>query len=539
MFLVFSLLFPYFGLADALIFPKCDKTLSNEPCYAEWATKDGFFYLGIIENGLLNGRGAALYPDGSKFVGDFKSGRRHGYGVLILDEVPGYKGQLSIGVWQNDGRYGNTLYSWPNGAYFYGFDRGGIIRSDLTLADFKEWKRAFNNFAKPQRMAIQNFLGRAKLTTDRKIYNYPIDGVWGRNTFNALATYAALAKPTHFNLMNYSSAISVLEEILITGAPNTPFGYTVGNIDNPSNQQTPACPQDPTTVRYECFGSQKYKDGSVYSGIYVDGLPNGEGQLTDSQLIYIGTFKNGVLTGKGKIEKDGEIVWEGIWEELFAAMDEDKDKASETKEPSDDVASTGSGFFVTTNGHIITNYHVVEGCNFVTAKIDGDVQKVQVLATDPINDLALLSSNVVKNKSVYFRMDPISLGETIWIAGYPFGDQISSTIKLTKGIISSLSGLANDYTKFQIDAAMQPGNSGGPIIADDGSLLGVAMYKLNEDAAKESFGTTPENINFAINKQIVEMFLLANGIEVNRISESSSSIGQIAQSFTLFIGCNR
>ena len=65
------------------------------------------------------------------------------------------------------------------------------------------------------------------------------------------------------------------------------------------------------------------------------------------------------------------------------------------------------------------------------------------------------------------------------MAGYPFGVQISFAIKITKGIISSLTGYRNNFSHIQIDAALQSGNSGGPILDDLGNVVGVAVAKLD------------------------------------------------------------
>ena len=531
----FFCMFSSSTIAQVQTFPRCNSNSDNEPCYAEWATENGSVFLGLIENGLLNGRGSALYPDGSKYVGDFKSGRRHGYGILIMDGIPNFKGQVSIGTWQNGGRFGNTLYSWPNGAYFYGFDRGSTIRSDLTIADFVEWKRAFYELAKPQRMAIQNFLRRAKLTSDRAIYNYPTDGVWGRNTLNALATYAALMKPEQFNLFDHRSAQSILREILTTGANNSPFGYIVGEASTTYNAQTPACPEDLETTKYKYFGSKLFEDGSTYVGDFLNGLPNGSGELTKDSFVFSGTFENGNLIGEGKITENGKVVWEGDWKEFS----ETEGEANNTNISTGLQPSTGSGFFVTNNGHIVSNNHVIENCSFITGSVNGKIYKLDIIASDPINDLSLLHNESLKSDPVSFRKSPIALGEEVWVAGYPFGDALSSTIKLTKGIVSSLSGIQNDYTKFQIDAAMQPGNSGGPVLSNQGELLGVSVYKLDENFAQDSFGVSPENTNFAINMQLVKMFLLANGIEAEQRQTNNRNIGNLAKKVTVFIGCNR
>jgi S1-C subfamily serine protease len=64
--------------------------------------------------------------------------------------------------------------------------------------------------------------------------------------------------------------------------------------------------------------------------------------------------------------------------------------------------------------------------------------------------------------------------QDIYVAGYPFGQKISTSVKVTKGIISSLTGIGNNFSNIQIDAALQPGNSGGPILNDKGNVVGVA-----------------------------------------------------------------
>jgi len=524
------------SLAQVPTFPKCNTDVSNEPCYAEWVAENGSFFLGLIKNGLLNGKGAAVFPDGTKYVGDFRSGRRHGYGVYIMDDVPGFAGQISIGTWQNGGRVGNTLYSWPNGAYFYGFTQGGAIRSDLKISDFVEWKGAFYDLAKPQRKAIQTFLLRAKLTADRSIYNDTVDGVWGRNTFNAIATYAALMKPNQFNLRDYRSAQSVLREILTTGANHSPLGYIVGEPNVIIGASTPACPDDLSPTKYECFGSMRYEDGSVYVGNLKNGRPNGVGELERGGLIFSGSFENGELVGSGTLTENGEIVWEGDWEEFANLLEEG---ATNPQKPNNSPPSTGSGFLVTNDGHVISNNHVTKNCTYVTGNIGGKTYDLDVLALDVVNDLSLLYSADLQGEAVNFRSPPIRLGEEVWVAGYPFGDNLSSTLKLTKGIVSSLSGIRNDYTKFQLDAAMQPGNSGGPVLSSEGYLLGVSVSKLDEAYARESFGVTPENTNFAINNQVVRMFLAANGIAPKAGSPKTADIGRLAQKVTVFIGCNR
>ena len=69
--------------------------------------------------------------------------------------------------------------------------------------------------------------------------------------------------------------------------------------------------------------------------------------------------------------------------------------------------------------------------------------------------------------------------EDIYVAVYPFCDYFNSSVKITKGIVSSLSGFKNNFSNMQIDAALQPGNSGGPVIDYQGNVVGVAVAKLD------------------------------------------------------------
>ena len=78
--------------------------------------------------------------------------------------------------------------------------------------------------------------------------------------------------------------------------------------------------------------------------------------------------------------------------------------------------------------------------------------------------------------------------QEIYVAGYPFGGQVSSSIQVTKGIVSSLAGIANNISNIQIDAALQPGNSGGPILDEQGNVIGVAVAKLDLEGVVENWG---------------------------------------------------
>jgi len=73
------------------------------------------------------------------------------------------------------------------------------------------------------------------------------------------------------------------------------------------------------------------------------------------------------------------------------------------------------------------------------------------------------------------RSEDVRLGEKVLVAGYPFGEFFSNTIKVTSGIVSATRGAGDDSGQFQLDAAVQPGNSGGPIYDSGGNIVGVVI----------------------------------------------------------------
>ena len=122
-----------------------------------------------------------------------------------------------------------------------------------------------------------------------------------------------------------------------------------------------------------------------------------------------------------------------------------------------------------------------------------------VLDTDRRNDLALLRISSTKmasaeTKSLISKLDikvvpkasdglmrskDVELGEDVLVAGFPYADLFNSTIKVTTGIVSATRGFGDDSGRFQIDAAVQPGSSGGPIYDENGNIVGVVVAQLN------------------------------------------------------------
>ncbi len=140
----------------------------------------------------------------------------------------------------------------------------------------------------------------------------------------------------------------------------------------------------------------------------------------------------------------------------------------------------GSGFIVDTEGHVVTNNHVVAGASRVTVELlDGSRVPAQVLATDPANDLAVLKADIPADKLAVARLgdsDAVTPGEPVVAIGSPFGFEHT----ITAGIVSAVDrqfggarGRGPLQGLIQTDAAINPGNSGGPLFNAAGEVIGV------------------------------------------------------------------
>ena len=117
----------------------------------------------------------------------------------------------------------------------------------------------------------------------------------------------------------------------------------------------------------------------------------------------------------------------------------------------------------------------------------------------------------------------------------------SSDFTVTTGIVSSLGGVLNDTRYSQISAAVQPGNSGGPLLDSGGEVVGMVAAKLNALKFARATGNIPENINFAIKTGMLRDFL-DNSVVAYQTADAkndlkTSDVARNARAFTLLISC--
>ena len=176
--------------------------------------------------------------------------------------------------------------------------------------------------------------------------------------------------------------------------------------------------------------------------------------------------------------------------------------------------STGTGFFYDNKGTVITNYHVIEGCTEATITlINGKrytVDKVMGYSED--KDVAVLSTLCNNSKPLQTRDTEIKTGEKV----YTIGSSLGLSGSLSDGIVSSAERMINGYTYIQTTAPISHGNSGGPLLDNEGRVIGITTAYLADG----------QNLNLAIPIQEIKDISINNPILLKDLF--SSQLGEIS-----------
>lgn len=207
------------------------------------------------------------------------------------------------------------------------------------------------------------------------------------------------------------------------------------------------------------------------------------------------------------------------------------------------LAGSGTGFFVSTTGTLVTNFHVAGKC--LDVRIPALTKKASVLATDAANDLAVLRVDGAPEVSARLA-DPAKLrqGQEVSAFGFPLEGYLPSSGNITTGLVSALSGPANNSSLIQISAPVQQGSSGGPVLDSRGEVVGVVVGKADAIRVAKATGDILQNVNFAVSVGTLKGFLDANRIEYRRSSYFSLTkkpevLAEGARQFTVKVECWR
>ena len=280
------------------------------------------------------------------------------------------------------------------------------------------------------------------------------------------------------------------------------------------------------------------------------------GQPHEPKLTYTWIYsKDNSITKfydhKNKVEKSSPNICQRI--NVIAEKPKEKIKPK-TKKPEKQIVSStnidpslitigsGSGFYINNKGYALTNNHVIDICAQSVAVIDGKETLFRVIATDKTNDVAVLKTNYKSRNFIKINEDGAKLGENVIAVGYPLAGRLSDSVKITKGIVSSLSGLDNNIGQIQIDAALQPGNSGGPVLNENGELVGIASAGLNKLLMAKEAKYIPENVNFAVASPIIVNILKSKKVKYTTPSMFSGSysnteLAELGDSSTIQLFC--
>lgn len=165
--------------------------------------------------------------------------------------------------------------------------------------------------------------------------------------------------------------------------------------------------------------------------------------------------------------------------------------------------SSGSGFYINSDGHLVTNFHVIRGCRAVGVATDDEIIPAATIVADERLDIAVLRTVRNPGGASFLRSSSQpSLGQKVYVVGYPLLGSLAS-VNFTEGLVSSLTGYRGDEGALQTSAAIQPGNSGGPLLDEGGVVIGV-VNAIIEDA---------DNVGFAIRVDALIRLLRREGIE--------------------------
>lgn len=183
-------------------------------------------------------------------------------------------------------------------------------------------------------------------------------------------------------------------------------------------------------------------------------------------------------------------------------------KGAASPVPNRRVIGAGTGFFVAPQ-RILTNHHVIERCAALTVRgTNGQNVPAQVLGSEPAHDLALLKTDAVGPDVAVFRSKTAySAGELVATIGYP--DQGLPRIEpfLTRGIVVGPDRNDGHPSRFVIRADVRQGNSGGPVLDQRGTVIGVINAKVDTVRVYQRTGKTVDNVGFAIANGPVFEFL--------------------------------
>ncbi|MEO2043183.1 MAG: pentapeptide repeat-containing protein [Nitrospinaceae bacterium] len=177
------------------------------------------------------------------------------------------------------------------------------------------------------------------------------------------------------------------------------------------------------------------------------------------------------------------------------------------------LKSTGTGFLFSSSDYVITSYHVIHGASSIGIRLNnGDRIGASVILIDKKNDIAFLKLSqrptLRQNIITLGNSSDVRTGDKVFTYGFPLVGLLGDAEpRYSEGFVNSLTGISNDPRFFQVSIPIQPGNSGGPVFNERGELVGMATSSIDSINAMQTFGSMPQNVNFAIKSSNIKTLL--------------------------------
>jgi S1-C subfamily serine protease len=161
--------------------------------------------------------------------------------------------------------------------------------------------------------------------------------------------------------------------------------------------------------------------------------------------------------------------------------------------------SSGTGFFISSDGYIVSAFHVVQDAREINVVLrSGESLRADVKGSDEANDLALLKVRHHASPLPVVSSKDVAVGDQVITIGYPLVEIEGQEQKTTFGRVNALSGAEDDVRFIQMDVPIQPGNSGGPLIDSRGRVVGIVTRTLDPAALLREADAVPQNTNYAV-----------------------------------------
>lgn len=209
--------------------------------------------------------------------------------------------------------------------------------------------------------------------------------------------------------------------------------------------------------------------------------------VSDTWGMYLGVF----------VATDEAVLEDGMGQENMAAR-----------------SCTGTGWFVA-GDTVVTCNHVVNGSRRVMIKTkDGQDHDATVLAVNKEHDIAVLKvKGFLSLSTLPVQTHLEKMSSKVFTLGYPFSSILGNDQKYSEGVISSMTGIDGDKTRYQISTPVQPGNSGGALVNEHGLVVGMIDSTLSTKYIAREKGTIPQNINYAVKSRHIVAVLEDSAID--------------------------